>query len=73
MYNWNTAQYVVVGTNAASFNNDATNNYNVTSGIANYVQAGTGQVRSRFGWRRTGFIFLFPWTVSIDRVVWIPE
>jgi hypothetical protein len=73
MFNWNTNQFAVVATSAASFNNDVTNAIDASSGIANFVQQGTGAVRTRFGWRASGVIFLFPWTVCVDRVVWISE
>jgi len=73
MFNWNTSQYAIVATNGASFNNDVTISIDVSTGIANYVQSGTGAVRTRFGWRATGVIFLFPWTVCVDRVAWISQ
>jgi hypothetical protein len=71
MFNWNTNQFAIVATSAASVNNDVTNAIDASSGIANFVQQGTGAVRTRFGWRASGVIFLFPWTVCVDRVVWI--
>lgn len=35
-----------------------------------YIETGTGNVRARIGWRRTGFTILFPWTIRVDHVRW---
>jgi hypothetical protein len=41
------------------------------SGVpADHVQAGTGEVRTRYEVRRVSFIFLFPWTDCVDQVFW---
>jgi hypothetical protein len=73
VFNWNTGQYQLVDSRTASFNNDAVTNIDVTSSISNFVQPGTGAIRSRMGWRATGPVVLFPWTICIDQFVWSVE
>ena len=73
MFNWGTGQYEEVDASGASFNVDSTVTVDVSASILNYVEFGTGAVRSRIGWRQTGIILLFPWTVCIDQVAWIVE
>ncbi len=77
MFNWNTGEYEEVDAQAASFNQDSVVTVDVTgdigsrtANIADYVESGTGAVRTRVGWRATGFVLLFPWTICIDQVVW---
>ena len=70
MFNWNSGMYEEVDVTAAGFNNDLVVTIDVSAGLMDYVQAGTGAVRSRIGWRVVGPIFIFPWTISVDQVVW---
>ena len=73
MFNWGTGQYEEVDVSGASFNADSVVTVDVSASILDYVEFGTGSVRSRIGWRQTGIIFIYPWTISIDQVVWIAE
>ena len=70
LFNWNTNQFVEIDVRATSFNSDAVVSIDVSDQIADFVEPGTGAVRARAGWRSTGFTLLFPWTVSVDQVVW---
>ena len=70
MFNWNTNSYEVVEIRDTSFNVDRIDNIAIPV-PADYIQAGTGAVKARLGWKKDGFIFIFPWTVSIDYVVWL--
>ena len=58
--------FVVVDTQAESFNVDVVTTFPVAA--ANIDT--DGSVRSRVGWRQTGFIINFPWVVSVDHVGW---
>jgi hypothetical protein len=69
-FNWNSGQYELVDSRNASVNNDSVATVDLTNGIGSYVEQGTGAVRLRIGWRATGPVFLFPWTICIDQVVW---
>jgi len=69
-FNWNTNQYEQVSSTNASVNTDSVVTVDLTNGIGSYVQQGTGAVRVRLGWRATGPVFLFPWTICVDQVVW---
>ena len=69
-FNWISNAYEIVDASAESFNNDTVVTVDLSSGISNYVQASTGAIRSRIGWRQTGFIINFPWEVRLDQLVW---
>ncbi len=69
-WNWTNAGYVVVDVFESGFNNDLVLAVDLGPGITDYVQAGTGAVRSRIGWRKTGFTINYPWEVRIDQMVW---
>ncbi len=70
MFNWNSGQYEPVDSGAASFNVDSIATVDLTAFISDYVQAGTGSVKTRMGWCATGPVLLYPWTVSINQVFW---
>ena len=69
-FNWNSNAYDVVEVSPASFNTDAVVTADLSAGISDYVQTGSGSVRSRIGWRQTGFTLLFPWEVRLDQMLW---
>ena len=69
-WNWNDSVYEVVDVSPASFASDVVVSVDLTAGLSNYVQAGTGAIRSRVGWRKTGFTIKFPWEVRIDQLIW---
>ena len=68
-FNWTTSTYDIVDTSPTSFNNDTVVTADLTGGISDYVN-GSNEVRSRIGWRQTGFIINFPWVASLDQLVW---
>ncbi len=65
--------YDVVDVSETSFNNDTIVTVDLSSGISDYAEAETGAVRTRVGWRKTGFAINFPWEVRLDQLVWIVE
>jgi hypothetical protein len=69
-WNWSTASYDVVDVSEAGFNSDVVVTADLTAGIADYVQSGTAAVRTRVGWRKTGFTINYPWEVRVDQLVW---
>ncbi len=36
-----------------------------------YVQAGSGTVRARIGWKVTGPVLVYPWQIRVDQLVWL--
>ena len=70
MFNWNLGQYETVDSRLASFNIDSVAAVDLSNNVSDYVQTGTGTVKTRTGWRATGPLLLYPWTVSIDQVIW---
>ena len=69
-FNWNSDTYDVIDVSNANFNTDTVVSVDLSSDVSDYVQSGTGAVRSRIGWRRTGFTVVFPWEVRLDQLVW---
>jgi hypothetical protein len=67
-WNWITHEYDVIGQHSESYNADQVVSFTLT---ANHIDSG-GDVRSRVGWRKTGFTINFPWEVRIDQVGWNP-
>lgn len=69
IFNWTTGEYEQVDVQDASFNSDSVTTTNLSGQIDDFVSGSSG-VRARTGWRRTGFTILFPWSVSVDQVLW---
>ena len=67
-WNWNISGYEEIGTQAEQFGSDQNVSFDMTP---DHVDP-NGSVRSRVGWRRTGFTINFPWEVRVDQVGW-PE
>ncbi len=72
-WNWNRMDYDVVDVSSASFNSDTIVTADLSAGISDYAQAGTGDVRTRVGWRKTGFTINYPWEIRLDQLVWQVE
>jgi hypothetical protein len=70
MFNYNSSEYELVDSQSASFNVDNVATIDVSANITDYVEPGTGAVQSRVGWRTTGPILIYPWTICIDQVDW---
>lgn len=66
LFNFSTGQWVPLGT-ASATTTDSLQSVAVASSPANYVQPGTGLVRARVLWYRTGLTLLWPWSVSVDQ------
>lgn len=41
-----------------------------TGDLSRFVEPGTGKIETRIGWRAQLPVLLFPWTISVDQVVW---
>ncbi len=72
-WNWTSAVYDVVDVSTASFNDDVVVTVSLSSAISDYAQAETGAVRTRVGWRKTGFTINYPWEVRLDQMAWIVQ
>ena len=70
MFSFNSCQYELADAQAALIGRDSIVTVDLTDDISDYVESGTGAVKTRTGWRATGIIFVFPWTICIDQVVW---
>ena len=69
-FNWTSGSYELVGAEPASFDNDTIVSIDLSSGISNFVQDGTGAVRARISWRQMGLTINFPWEVRLDQMLW---
>ncbi len=67
-WNFNTNMWDVVGTATQSLNSDTVRTFAGTP--ADHVQAGTGEVRTRYEVRVVSFIFIYPWLDCVDHVFW---
>ena len=68
-FNWSTSSYEIVGESDAQFNSDVV--VSTSLAPASHVESGTAAVRTRIGWRQTGFTINFPWEVRVDHVIWL--
>jgi len=67
-WNYNTNSWDVVGTETQSLNSDTVRTF---AGVpADHVEAGTGEVRTRYEVRQVSLIFVFPWLDCVDQVYW---
>ena len=67
-WNYNTNSWDIVGTDTQTNNVDTVRTF---AGIpADHVEAGTGEVRTRYEVRVVSFIFLFPYLDCVDHVFW---
>jgi hypothetical protein len=69
-WNWTSLAYDVVNIADASFNSDTVVTVDLSSGISDYARPSSGSVRTRVGWRKTGFTINYPWEVRVDQIVW---
>jgi glucose/arabinose dehydrogenase len=72
-WNWTTNSYDVVDQSAATSGIDSVRLIDLSSSNRQYVQDGSGAVRARLSWRRSGTIAIFPWEVKIDQMVWMTQ
>ncbi len=72
-WNWTSLAYDVVDVADASFNIDTIVTVDLSPTISDYAQPETGAVRTRVGWRKTGFTLNYPWEIRLDQLVWIVE
>jgi len=68
-FNFTTNGFDVIGTQMETFSTDSVESYTLTSDHFD----GNGDVRSRLGWRQTGFTLNFPWEARVDQVGWDPN
>ncbi len=66
--NYTTDQWDEVGTDTQTNNVDTVRTFAGTP--ADHVEAGTGEVRTRYEVRVVSFIFLFPWLDCVDHIFW---
>jgi hypothetical protein len=65
-WNFVTNQWTVLG-QAVSTTIDSGHMVSVGGNVQEYVQSGTGRIRFKVSWFRTGLTLLWPWSVSVDQ------
>lgn len=70
-FNWAANAYDIVDESNPIFNNDTVVSAPLTPSV--YVEPATAAVRTRIGWRQTGFTITFPWEVRVDQVFWLEQ
>jgi hypothetical protein len=69
LWNWQTGAYVAAGTFPAT-TGDTQRTVSAPGAPSDYVQAGTGRVRAKVAFFRTGLTLVWPWTASVDQARW---
>jgi hypothetical protein len=69
LFNFTTGQYVTVY--EAPTGTSDVRGIGFATVPTEFVQSGTGLLRTRTSFFRTGITLVFPWTVSVDQVQWI--
>ena len=69
LFNYSTGQYELVDSRLATLN-DSVVFIEADGDLPRFIESGTGNVKSRIAWKAVGFLTLFPWTVSIDHILW---
>ena len=67
-FNWTTNAYVTVDSRAAS-TTDSTVKVSIPN-ASQFIQSGTKAVRVRLRYFQTGPTIIFPWSASLDQVIW---
>jgi hypothetical protein len=70
LFNYESGGYEVLHVGSASLS-DWTTTVTVDGNFLRFVEASTSAVKARLGWKSVGPVALFPWTVDLDRVVWL--
>lgn len=65
-WNFVTGQWTVIGQTGAT-TGDSSQFVSVGGNVQQYVEAGTGRIRVKVSWFRTGLTLLWPWSVSVDQ------
>ena len=66
-FNWASGQYDVIGIQSETFNSDQILQFAIVPD--DHIDT-DGDLRTRVGWRQTGFALLFPWSVNVDQLIW---
>lgn len=68
-FNFDTGAYEEIRSDASGFT-DAVIVATASGSPNRYIENSTGNVRTRIGWRQTGFTILYPWTSRVDQIRW---
>lgn len=68
LWNFVTGVYDLLGTQAASLNSDSLQSVSAGGTLASYVEPGTFKVRAKVSWNRSGFVLVYPWSISVDEI-----
>jgi hypothetical protein len=70
LWDWVNGTFVQVGVNQVATMSDSTHTASAGGTLSNFVQAGTGLMRAKVSFYRTGLTLLYPWTASVDQFQW---
>ena len=68
MWNFTTSAYVQVASGPVGTTDTRLIGFAATP--AQFVQSGTGTIRAKVSFYRTGLTLVWPWTASVDQIVW---
>ena len=69
MFNWNTGEFESVDSRAISLQDSAVD-IELSVNVANYINQKTGEIQARIDLMPTGPVWLSPWSVSLDQMIW---
>jgi hypothetical protein len=69
LFNYDNGSYDIVSEGPAT-TTDSVISIDLGGDALRYVQPGTGEAKARVSWKSRGQTSAFPWTVSIDQLVW---
>ena len=71
VFNYATSSFEVLDTKSESFNTDSVCTVPISGTLRDYVDAANAnEIKSRVGWKVTGFTIIFPWRINIDDCRW---
>ncbi len=69
LFNYTTGLFVPFDMSPATINDSQFDAY-IHAELFNFVNEATGRIRARVSWRSVGPVFLYPWSVRVDRASW---
>ena len=71
VFNYATSSFEVLDTKSESFDTDSVCTVPISGTLRDYVDAANAnEIKSRVGWKVTGFTLIFPWRINIDDCRW---
>ena len=67
LWDWSTGSYAQIGATQPATTGDSAHIAVASGAVSRFVQSGTGLVRAKVSFFRTGLTLVWPWTASVDQ------